>query len=152
MTQPPPNPRERMREAVHDVLAQVKEQQHAASAEAVEQRRRAERRGRLKLLWLAGAAGFLFAALAYALPRARAPFAPPSGALAERHAQASLDLAARLVEQYRRDHDRLPDSLVETGVRLPGVTFRRDGAAYELSVTVEGRVQSHRAGPAAGTP
>ncbi len=140
MTDPKgPETRARMRDAVNDLVQKVKDDRAETQAdrEAEEQRRRAHER--LKYVWLFVAVVAFAGSVAFTVPRMRAPIRPPTGAEAERHGRETLVYAARLVEEFQRVRGRLPNSIDETGVSLPGVVMLTRPGGWELSMQVNGR-------------
>ena len=141
--QPPPprpqGPREKMREAIVDVMHDVAEKKQALKEESQHDLLRRRQKEQRRWLWLFLAAVALAISITLNLPRWRHPFLPPTGAAAERDARRAVLLAEGLVERYRVATGVLPLTLSETGVNLPGVVYRQSQGGYELSVTVEGQ-------------
>jgi hypothetical protein len=128
-----------MRDALQQVMQNVADKRDEARADELKEveRRQRKRRSAILLLVLLGVA--FGVSLAVSLPRWNNPYAPPTGEAAERDAQRALLLAAAIVDRFRNANRRLPDSLAETGVALPGVAYRLTPSGYELSVTADGR-------------
>lgn len=144
---PPPSRREQMKDAVSQLLTNIKEERKAASAEALAALALQKRHHRLLIgLTVVMALAFV-ASVILMLPRWRHPFPTPVGAEAEAHAERAAAFAASMVERFRTDRGRLPISLDETGVKLPGVRYVVLGEGYEITIDVEGRPVTHRGGP-----
>jgi hypothetical protein len=134
-----PESRQKMRDALEQVIQGVAEKRDEARADELREREKRLRRRRSTVALLVLLAVGFGVSLAVSLPRWSRPYAPPSGEAARRDAQRALTLAASLVERFRTVNGRLPDSLAETGVALPGVEYRVAPPGYELWVTVDGR-------------
>jgi hypothetical protein len=141
---PPSSKRQEMRDAVHQVLQKVADDRQAATVEAQAAAARAARKRRRHRTLLALGIVALVAAIVFAVPRWRRPFPAPTGAEADRQARIALLFAARAVDGFRDSRGRLPLSLQETGVALPGVSYTPDTDGWELSTVVEGRTLTLR--------
>lgn len=147
MTQPPPSRREQMKDAVSQLLTNIKEEKQATSAQALADMARKRKRHRvLVALTFLAAIAFLVTVIVM-LPRWSHPFPVPTGEAAVANAERATTYAASLVERFRADHGRLPISLDETGVKLPGMQYVTLGEGYEITVVVEGQPVTHRGGP-----
>lgn len=135
---PPPEQRAAMRNAVQDVMRKVQADRKAEMAQALAQHAKSRRRQARGGMLVAVAALLLAAAAWWALPRWQHPFPPREGQAAERDARSAILLVAKVVDNFRAQHRRLPRSLRETGVVLPGVGYTEDGARYTLSATAAG--------------
>jgi hypothetical protein len=139
-TPPGGTPRERIADAVKDLVSDIK---HQREEEAQERRREAEhveRKARRRWFQLALAALVFAISAIVAVPRWKTPFRPPAGAAADRHARQALRFAAGLVESFRARHGRLPTSLAETGLVPAGVEYRIVGEGWELRLSTESGV------------
>jgi len=134
----PPSTRQQMEDAVQDVMQKMADDRVAAAAEVVrEQKRQVSRRRQAAGLVVFGIVTLILA-LVISLPRLRNPFPAPTGADAERDARAALLFAAGVVDSYRAAQSRLPESLLEAGVALPGMGYSRTADGYELVVQADG--------------
>ncbi len=134
-----PETRERMRDAVKDLVQKVKDDRAETQADRDAEERRRRTHERQKYVWLfVAVVGFAWS-VAFTLPRIRAPIGPPTGAEAERHGRHALVYAARLVEEFQRARGRLPNTIEEIAVSLPGVVLQPRPGGWELSMVVEGR-------------
>lgn len=142
-----PSSREKMRDAVDQLMQQVADQQQETKAEVVAARARHDRRARMRWLQAALLAVALVISGMFAIPRWRQPFPPPTGAVAERDARRAIVFAAQLVEQRIRVTRRAPQTFDQVGVPLPGIAYQRlDSLGYLLTTTVEGKTLSFRRG------
>lgn len=141
-----PSPGEKMRDAVANVMQKVSEDKKAIKAGVQAEHQQKLRRGRRAWLLLFLAALGLGISLAYGLPRWRQPFKPPTGAAAERDARRAIMFAQSLVERFRQGNGRVPASLAEAGVALPGIAYRVTPDGYEISATVAARTIVFRSG------
>lgn len=141
--QPPngqPTRRQEMRDAVNQVLQKVADDRQAQSAEKLAELKRAAARRRRSVLLLALAFIGLAALVMVMLPVWRNPFPAPAGAAAERDARAAIVFASKVIDTFRATRGRLPISLEEAGVALPGISYALRGVdGYELVAVVEGR-------------
>jgi len=148
--QPPPpgqpSPRAQMRDAVANVMQKVAEDKKAIQADVQAEHERKLRRGRRSGLLLFFAALGFGISLAYGLPRWSHPFKPPTGAAAEHDARRAILFAESLVERFHQEHGRVPASLEEAGVALPGIGYRLTVNGYEISARVEGRTIAYLSG------
>ena len=144
---PPPSSREKMRDAVDQLMKQVAEQKQENKAEVIAARERKARQGRMRWLQAVVLAIALVISLMFAIPIWQAPFKAPTGARAERDARRALVFASRLVEQRIRATGRAPQNFDQLGVPLPGITYQRlDSLNYVISTTVEGKTVAFRRG------
>lgn len=128
-----------MKDAVANVMSEVAEKQAAQKADLNAARARALRRARRAWpLLILVAAAFLISFI-YFVPRWNHPFKPPVGAAAMRDARQAILFADGHVILFLTANGRAPASLAETGVNLPGITYRVTPRGYELSAVVEGR-------------
>ncbi|HEY2805783.1 MAG TPA: hypothetical protein VGI92_07995, partial [Gemmatimonadales bacterium] len=64
---------------------------------------------------------------------------------AELDARKALVFAGSLLNQYQAKNGQLPNTIVQLGVPLPGVTYQRSGDSYAVTITVEGHaITYHR--------
>ncbi len=131
--------RARMRDAVNDLVQKVKDDRAQTLAEKEVEQQQLRARERQKYVWLFVAVVAFAGSVAFTLPRMRAPIRPPTGAAAEHHGRQTLVYAARLVEEFQRARGRLPASMAEIGVSLPGVVLETRPGGWELSMQVDGR-------------
>jgi soluble lytic murein transglycosylase-like protein len=137
--EPPRQPAERMRSAVADLVKDIKEQRAQTAAELRAERERAARRAKRIYRWVVLASLAFAGSLIYAVPRMSTPWAPPAGEEALRDARATLEFGSRLIEAFRAQHGRLPDSLDELGVAVQGMSYRKGRTGWELSVELPDR-------------
>jgi hypothetical protein len=141
--QPPegqPTKRQEMRDAVNQVLQKVADDRQAQSAEKMAELKRAAAKRRRSILLLLLAFIGLAVLVVVMLPVWRNPFPAPAGAAAERDARAAIVFASKVIDTFRSTRGRLPISLEEAGVALPGIAYAPRGVdGYELVAVVEGR-------------
>lgn len=139
MTPEPHQPeRGKMRDAVADLMQEVKEKRALTAAEKLAAAAVSQRRKRLQYLYLMIATVVFGSAVVWAIPRWKTPYAAPAGAAAEDGARQTLLFAARLIEGFRASNGRYPDTIAETGVNLPGLTYTRTPTSWELSAPIPG--------------
>lgn len=136
---PEPSNREKMKDAVHELMSQVAEKKAQTQADVVEEKQRGTRRQRTRYVQAAVLFVVLVASIVFMLPRWRQPFEPPSGAAAEHDARQAVVFASTLVDRYEARSGRLPGSFNQVGVAIPGLTYTVTGSSYVLSMNVEGR-------------
>lgn len=156
MTQPPssgspqgpqPTSREKMRDAVDQLMKQVADKKQENKAEVVAARERKARTGRLRWLQAGVLAVGLVISVMFAIPLWRQPFKPPAGPEAERDARHGIVFAARLIEQRIRATGKAPQNFDQVGVPLPGINYMRlDSLNYVISSTVGTRTITFRRG------
>jgi hypothetical protein len=136
-----------MRDAVGQLMKQVADERQENKAEVIAARERAARQARMRWLQAVVVAFALVISVLFAIPLWRQPFAPPTGAKAERDARRFVVFASQLVEQRIRLTGHAPQHFDQVGVPLPGIAYQRlDSLAYVISTTVEGKTLSFRRG------
>ena len=135
----PPSPRDRMQDAVASVMNEVKEQRAAIKADVQAARARALRRSRRAWPLMILAASAFIISFVYFVPRWKHPFTPPAGAAAVRDARHAILLADSHVRLFIAENGRPPVTLAETGLTLPGISYRVTPRGYEIAAVVEGR-------------
>ncbi len=137
--QPPQSNRDKMKDAVNQLMQQVKDDK--AQTKADKARLEALKRRRQQLRGLQAALLFLvlIAASIYGYKVWKQPFAPPSGEAAVHDARKTLVFTASLINFYQRKTGQLPSNLSQLGVALPQMTYQRTGDSWVLSMSVEGR-------------
>lgn len=136
---PPPSKRAEMRDAVQDVMRKVQKEREQEMAEALAQHASVDRRKTRGIVLVVIGVALLVAAAWWALPRWQHPFAERSGAAADRDARIAIVFTAKLVDAFAARHQRLPHTLQETGVALPGITYVEGPSHYVLSAMVGDR-------------
>ena len=117
MTKPPPpgqpaghtpSSREKMRDAVDQLMKQVADQRQETKAEVVAARERRARQNRMRWLQAAVLALVLVMSVMFAIPLWQRPFAAPTGARAERDGRRAVVFAVQLIEQRIRGTGSAP--------------------------------------------
>lgn len=135
---PPPAKRAEMRDAVQDVMRKVQADRDAQVKEALAQHAKDHRRRSRGIALVVLAALLLAAAAWWAVPRWKHPFAERQGPAAERDARSAIVFVAKLVDTFQAQHQRLPHTLHETGVVLPGIQYTEGVGRYTLSARAAG--------------
>lgn len=148
---PEQSPRERMRDAVQQIVKNVADDKALSRANVKKAKARIAARRRRQVWQLLGVAAVLAASIVWAMPRWQRPFDPPTGAVAERDARRAIVFAARLVVEYEGANGAPPATLADLGVALPGIEYRRFDAAWTLTVRVDGRAITFQDGDDPGT-
>jgi hypothetical protein len=127
-----------MQDAVSRIMEQQREARASMSAATLAELER--RRNRQRLLGVAAILSVIVfgASLAVAIPKWRQPIPPPTPEAAEAGARRVLVFAAQVVEGRRAQTGRLPASLAEVGLHLPGVGYRLVGDGFELNAQAAG--------------
>lgn len=135
----PQNKRQEMRDAINQVMQKVADDRQAQTAEKIAELQRAKKKRRRSILLLVLAFAGLVVLVIVMTPVWRNPFPAPTGAAAERDARAAIVFASKVIDTYRATRGRLPISLEEAGVALPGISYALRADGYELVAVVEGR-------------
>ena len=141
-TPPPPPPqsnRDKMKDAVNQLMQQVKDDKAQTRADKARlealKRRKQRTRGMQAVLLFFG----LVASSLYGYKVWKQPFTPPSGERVVHDARKTLVFTAGLINLYQRKTGQLPANLSQLGVALPPMTYQRTGDTWLLSMSVEGR-------------
>ncbi len=136
---PEPSNRDKMKDAVQQLLQQKAEEQATTRADVAITKERSQRRARTRYLQAFALLVLLVIAVVFAIPQWRHPFAPPGGAQAEHDARQALVFAANLVDNYEHQTGRLPGNFSQLGVSLPGIAYLRTADSWVLSIRANGR-------------
>jgi hypothetical protein len=141
-----PSSRAKMKDAVQELVAQVKEQKEQNRADVVAEKEKSKRKRRMRLVQVAALAVLMIASVIYAVPRWNQPFTAPAGEPARDDARKTLVFAARLLDQYQLRGGRLPGTFSQVGVNLPTLVYTRTGDTYSVSITVDGEAITYHKG------
>ena len=138
-SQPPQSNRDKMKDAVNQLMQQVKDDKAQTRAdrarlEALKRRKQRTRVLQAVLLFLG-----LVASSIYGYQLWKQPFEAPSGDQAIHDARKTLVFTAGLINFYQRKTGQPPAHLSQLGVTLPSMTYQRSGDSWLLSISVEGR-------------
>ena len=133
---PPANKRAQMRDAVQDVMRKVQADREAVKAQEQKSRKKEQRRHTRGIVLVAIGAVLLAAAASWAVPRWQHPFAERTGAAADRDARIAILFTARMVDAWAAGHQRMPRTLQEVGIALPGISYTPGADSYQLSAMV----------------
>lgn len=140
---PPPGPepsnRDKMKDAVHQLLQQKADEKAHTQADVVQEKERNKGKRRMRWVQLLALLGVLVVSVVISIPQWRQPFVPPDGAEAEQHARRAIVFAANLLDIYEKRSGRLPGAFSQVGVTLPGVSYLRTGDSYILSARANER-------------
>ena len=142
----PPSNREKMRDAVQDLVQQVKDQKQKTVAEKRHEEQKAKQKQRRRLLETGVLVVALIASILWAIPKWNAPFSTPTGAEARKDARKALVFASRLLDQYQLRAGRFPGTFAQVGVSLPGLVYTPMGDTYTLRLDVDGQAITFRHG------
>lgn len=135
-----PSNREKMKDAVQELMQNVAEEKAQTKAEIEAAKAKKERIRKRRIGYAVLLTIVLVISIVVMYPRWRQPYAPPTGAAAELNARRTLVFAADLVESFaRRNGGRLPGSFAETGIPLPGIDYHPTPGGFALSSVVDGR-------------
>ncbi len=135
---PPPEKRAAMQNAVQDVMRKVQADREARMSEALARHAKDSRRKVRGVVLVIVGALLVIAAAWWALPRWRHPFAERGGPAADRDARVAILFTASLVDHFQSERQRLPHTLRETGVVLPGIQYTEGVGRYTLSARAAG--------------
>jgi hypothetical protein len=135
---PEPSNRDKIKNALDQLLQQKAEEKKLTRADVVAQKARSRQKQRRQLVQIAVLLIVLIASVMFALPRWREPFQAPQGARAEQDMAKAMVFASSLVDAYEARSGRLPGSFSQVGVALPGISYMRTGDSYMLSAFVNG--------------